>query len=689
MARPFPISILIILCLSDTNGQGHPLDPLTPAEIQLSVDIVHNTFPIIRDQDWRFNWITLKEPEKVLLLPSFLGATDPSINSIPRKAFIILMERKTNTIAELIVNLNTRTVEEFSKLPQGTQTFYNKIDELIAEEAVRKDEEIKRRCREMGWSDMNDVVMEFWSVTYKDSPALKNSSRPMQVFFYGQLFRGDNFYAHPFDFTAAVDVTTQRVFAIDYLPTHSDYNTENRDGNICPKTPANYNPKFRDENFLRKDVKPIFFKQPDGPGFQLRGNEITWQKFNMRVGFNGRDGLLIHHVSYNDGGIKRPLFYRMSLASLFVPYGDPRPPFQRKFPFDQEQFTLGYLAINQKEAGICVGGQVAYLDVYLNDEFGVPNRQKACICIYEEDAGLLWSHLDVDGKVLHTRSQRLTISSFYNLGNYDYIVSWRFYQDASVEFHSQLHGIVSTTLLAKGVTDSGGFGIAVAPQINGQYHQHNFVVRVDPTIDGESNSVSAFDIVPVPAATGSKTNPYGQGFTYQVTPLRTPAEARTNISPSTGRTWLINNPQKIHPYTKRPVSWKLIPFVGPPLFVRKDSPLHPFCAFADYNVWVTKYKEGQVYPGGLYNNGTSGLPEWVNTNPNVDITQTDLVLWYVFGFTHLPRTEDFPVMPGEVANFFLKPTNFFLENPAIDVPPPKPAQTVVQSKHLNIKNEKG
>jgi len=302
--------------------------------------------------------------------------------------------------------------------------------------------------------------------------------------------------------------------------------------------------------------------------------------------------------------------------------------------------------VNQDKAGVCRGGGTpAYLDAVLNTESGYSLTKKAVVCIFEEDAGLLWAHLDVDGNVLHTRSQRLVISSFYNMGNYDYIISWRFYLDASVEFHTQLHGVISTQLLAEGVTNTGGFGLAVAPQINGQYHQHNFRVRLDLTVDGEQNSVSTLDIVPVAGASGSQTNPYGQGFISQVTFLKTPAEARTTISPSTGRVWLIHN-QKFHPYAGLPVTWKLIPYTGPPVFVGKDSPYHPICAWTDYNVWVTKYKEGQLFLGGFYTNGT-GLPKYVSDDPNADITKTDIVLWYTFGFTHLPRAEDYPLMVGE------------------------------------------
>jgi len=45
---------------------------------------------------------------------------------------------------------------------------------------------------------------------------------------------------------------------------------------------------------------------------------------------NAREGLTLHNVYYNDSGAIRPLMYRASVAELFVPYGDPRPPFHRK-----------------------------------------------------------------------------------------------------------------------------------------------------------------------------------------------------------------------------------------------------------------------------------------------------------------------------------------------------------------------
>ena len=47
---------------------------------------------------------------------------------------------------------------------------------------------------------------------------------------------------------------------------------------------------------------------------------------------------------------------------------------------------------------------------------------------------------------------------------------------------------------------------------------------------------------------------------------------------------------------------------------------------------------------------------------------TDIVLWHTFGMTHIPRLEDWPVMPVERAGFKLKPVGFFAQNPSLDVP---------------------
>jgi len=63
-----------------------------------------------------------------------------------------------------------------------------------------------------------------------------------------------------------------------------------------------------------------------------------------------------------------------------------------------------------------------------------------------------------------------------------------------------------------------------------------------------------------------------------------------------------------------------------------------------------------------------------------EITNEDLVVWNVFGLTHNPRVEDWPVMPCEIYQLHYKPSDFFDRNPAIDFPSQKNQASVLVTK---------
>ena len=88
-------------------------------------------------------------------------------------------------------------------------------------------------------------------------------------------------------------------------------------------------------------------------------------------------------------------------------------------------------------------------------------------------------------------------------------------------------------------------------------------------------------------------------------------------------------------------------------------------AFLTRNLWVTPYRPDERFPAGEYpnqNSADTGLAKWTKADRN--IAETDLVLWYTFGLTHIPRVEDWPVMPVSSISFSLRPDGFFNSNPA-------------------------
>ena len=50
------------------------------------------------------------------------------------------------------------------------------------------------------------------------------------------------------------------------------------------------------------------------------------------------------------------------------------------------------------------------------------------------------------------------------------------------------------------------------------------------------------------------------------------------------------------------------------------------------------------------------------------LRDSELVVWTTVGATHVPRPEDWPVMPVHAAGFRLVPWGFFGRNPAMDLP---------------------
>lgn len=136
----------------------HPLDPLTEAEINITSTIIRN----FRNDNWIFNYIVLQEPEKSVLLPYFLENTNPQYLSIPRKSFVVLLDRQINRAYEVVVNLDRRQVESWNAAPSDVHPSFTPEEMLDAERVVREDSGVRERCRRLGWTDMSLVNADPW-----------------------------------------------------------------------------------------------------------------------------------------------------------------------------------------------------------------------------------------------------------------------------------------------------------------------------------------------------------------------------------------------------------------------------------------------------------------------------------------------------------------------------------------------
>jgi primary-amine oxidase len=237
-------------------------------------------------------------------------------------------------------------------------------------------------------------------------------------------------------------------------------------------------------------------------------------------------------------------------------------------------------------------------------------------------------------------------------------VYWRFYQDGNIECEVRATGILVTSAAGLGVT-----GTLVDAGTYAPFHQHFIVARLDLDIDGSDNTVYAVDSV------AARDDPYGLGLKVTSTALRTEAEGKQDYDWGTQRAWKILN-DNMPNGLGTPAGYKLVPSATFPALIDESSPAFRRAQVIGHTLWVTPYHPDERWPCGDFPNLSehdTGLPVW--TAANRPIENTDVVLWYVFGLHHIPRPEDWPVMPCDIVSFWLKPFGFFDRNPALDVPP--------------------
>lgn len=415
----------------------------------------------------------------------------------------------------------------------------------------------------------------------------------------------------------------------------------------------------------RQGLKPLEITQPEGPSFTIDGNLVSWQQWSFRIGFTAREGLVLHSVGYDDAGSLRPILHRASFCEMAVPYGDPSNGRHIHSPFDIGENLVGTLA-NALELGCDCLGEIHYFDAAVVRSAGEATVIPNAVCLHEEDAGLLWKHWDFrTGHTEVRRSRRLVVSFIASIGNYDYGFYWHLYQDGTIEAEVKATGIVNTGAVPAGVTPRHG-GL-VAAGVNAIIHQHFFCARLDFDLDGRRNTVHQVDTVLTPPGPG---NPFGNGFEAVATPLLREQDAPALIDPLSARFWLVTNPGSLNALGG-PVGYKLVPGENVQAFAQPGSALARRAGFAFKHVWVTRFDPAERYAAGEYPNqnpGPDGLPHWIEANREIE--NEDVVLWYTFGIHHLPRPEDWPVMPVHHIGFKLKPSGFFDRNPALDVPPP-------------------
>lgn len=618
----------------------NPFEPLSVTEIENAVSL----FRSAHTDDAYFSSCGLLEPEKTSVKAGI---------EIPRIVRLLGVDSQADGGFFADVDVTSGDVARITRLEAAAQGPYGFAELGLAVQLTKTNSEWLTAVKARGIAcetkeELELIQIDPWPAGGYAIDAVAEGHRAVRCIAFLKEDETDNGYARPIHgLIAHVDLTTAQVVHIE-------------DNGVVPIPPDSGRFDAAHQHKTRDDLKELDITQKDGPSFEVDGYRVQWQGWSFSVSMHPVHGLVLHQLSLQD----RPLLYRAALSEMIVPYGDSDPMHSWKHVLDASEYNMGML-VNSLKLGCDCLGEIFYFDVNQVTWDGKVKTVENAICMHEEDYGIQWKHYDSGSQTSEVRrSRRLVVSSIFTIGNYDYGFYWYLYLDGTIQMEIKLTGIVGVSAVTEESLNPEQSPL-IGRGLSSPVHQHVFCFRLDWELDGGANSLfeSEIEVMPV-----DENNPDGTQFRSVSRHLTDEQSAQRNIAPEQSRYWKVSNPESLNGLGN-PVSYKLLPAASPSLFARPESNVGKRGAFGRHHLWATPYAEGEESAAGPFtvmHSGEGGLPDL--TANNRDISSCDLVMWHTVALTHVPRPEDWPVMPVEYTGFHLIPVGFFDRNPTLDLP---------------------
>ncbi|XP_057423539.1 LOW QUALITY PROTEIN: amine oxidase [copper-containing] alpha 2, peroxisomal-like [Lotus japonicus] len=654
------VFVFMLFWSSGKCSHPHPLDPLTPSELNLVRTIVLKSHPTsTTTHKLTFNYIGLDEPDKPSI-QSWLSPNKPH-HLPPRRASVIARFQKQSL--EITVDLSTRSIisTKTHKDPHGFPmlTFG---EQFMASQLPFSYEPFKESLKKRSLNVSYVVCAAFTIGWFGEG----KSERKVKVKCY-YTEGSANLYARPVEGVAAVvDLDEMKIVGYSdrgVIPVAKAEGTEYRASKMKPP--------------FGPELKGVAVKQDEGPGFTIDGHSVSWANWNFHLGFDIEVGPIVSLASIYDLEKQeyRQVLYKGFISEVFVPYQDPTEEWYYTTYFDCGEYGFGQSMSSLQPFKDCPAN-AAFLDAYYASSDGTPVKIVNAFCIFERHAGdIMWRHTEIgipNQVITEVRSDvSLVVRVVSTVGNYDYVIDWEFKPSGSIKLGVGLTGILGIkggTVTNRDQIKEDIYGTLLAENTIGVYHDHFLTYYLDLDIDGEANSFVKTSLKT--ERVKDHTSPRKSYWTVVSETAKTEADARLNLGLKPYELQVVNANKKTKLGNK--IGYRLLPgSVVHPLLLNDDYP-QIRAAFTNYNVWVTPYNKSEKWVGGLFvdrSQGDDTLAVWSMRDRKIE--NEDIVLWYTMGFHHVPSQEDFPVMPTLSGGFELRPTNFFESNPVLKAKSPK------------------
>ncbi|NWQ68608.1 AOC1 oxidase, partial [Neopipo cinnamomea] len=404
-----------------------------------------------------------------------------------------------------------------------------------------------------------------------------------------------------------------------------------------PEPPArhlfsSYEPRGRFFTGTPTEVHGAKVCEPQGRRYRLRGNRLEYGGWSLAFRLRSSAGLQLFDVRF--GGER--VAYELSVQEAIAFYGGHSPAAMQTKYMDAG-WAMGASSY-ELARGVDCPETATFLDAHHLLDADGPVRFTRALCVFELPTGVpLRRHFDSDFQggfnfYAGLEGRALVLRTTSTVYNYDYIWDFLLYPNGVLEAKVHATGYIHATFY----TPQGRrYGSRVHSHLLGNLHTHLVHYKVDLDVAGTGNSFETMDIrfenISNPWSAGARGVAWqgGPGQKWEKDP---PAQTPTRVGPAPGLT-------------------------PPPHLPR-------------YHLAVTRRHENEPSSSSIYSQNNPWDPpvtfeSFIRDNETIE--DQDLVAWVTVGFLHVPHSEDVPntATPGNAVGFFLRPFNFFDEDPSV------------------------
>ncbi|XP_068091485.1 diamine oxidase [copper-containing]-like [Hyperolius riggenbachi] len=422
----------------------------------------------------------------------------------------------------------------------------------------------------------------------------------------------------------------------------------------------------RGEFKTKTDIHGPKICEPQGKRYKVLGNYVEYTGWNFAYRVHASSGLQIFDIQYNDERIA----YEVSIQEAVAFYSGASPAAMQTKYIDS---GWGMGTVHYELAkGIDCPEMATYVDLYSFYDTNEPVHYKNALCIFELPMGMpLRRHFDSthDGgykSYAGLESHALVVRTTSTVYNYDYIWDFLFYQNGVIEVKVSATGYIHATFFTP---DGLRYGSRVYSHVLGMLHTHLVNYKVDLDIAGTENSFETLDL-----KYENISNPWSPGdFIIQSRLDRVPRtsekQAAFKFGSPTPRYLAFQNPSKKNKWGHEK-SYRIQHNSHAHSLLPRGWGAEKGIAWSRYSLAVTRHSDSEQSSSSLYAQCNPWEPLVYFENfirNNEDIVNKDLVAWVTVGFLHIPHSEDIPntSTPGNAVGFFLRPFNFFDEDPSV------------------------